>query len=80
LRLPDDEPIPFSLTRTGSGGWPLKLNIKKKIKTRRFRLPDNEPNTFSLTGTGRGGGPLGLKIIKKNKKKCSWQWRTDCFL
>jgi hypothetical protein len=32
LFLPDDAPIPFSLTWTGRGGGPLELKIKKKIK------------------------------------------------
>jgi hypothetical protein len=31
LRLQDDAPIPFSLTRTGRGGGPLDLKIKKKV-------------------------------------------------
>jgi hypothetical protein len=32
LRLPKNAPIPFFLTRTGLGGGPLELKIKKKIK------------------------------------------------
>jgi hypothetical protein len=66
MRLPDDAPFPFSLTRTGRGGWPLELKFKKKIKTKRLRLPDDAQIPFCLTRTVRGGGPLELKI--KNKK------------
>jgi hypothetical protein len=64
LRLPDDVPIPFSLTRTGRCGGPLELKLKKKIK-KKLRLPDDARATFSLTSTGRGGGKLELKIKKK---------------
>jgi hypothetical protein len=40
MRLPDDAPFPFSLTRTGRGGRPFSLNIKKKeIKIKRGIAP-----------------------------------------
>jgi hypothetical protein len=31
MGLPDDAPIPFSLTRTRWGGGPLELKIEKNI-------------------------------------------------
>jgi hypothetical protein len=41
LRLPDDAPIPFSLTRTRWGGVPLDLKIKKMIKNNLFSKDDD---------------------------------------
>jgi hypothetical protein len=65
LRLPDDETIPFPLTRTGGGWGPLEFKIKKKKKS--LRRSNDEPISFSLTGKGLGEGPLALNIKKKIK-------------
>jgi hypothetical protein len=64
LRLPDDAPINFSLTRTGQAWGPLELKIKKEIK-KEVALAGRRTDSIFSDKDRSGRGPLELKF-KKN--------------
>jgi hypothetical protein len=68
MRLPDDPPIPFSLTRTGRGGGQLEAKIKK-IKNKEIAPAGRRTDYISSDGDRSGRGAARAQNLKKNKKK-----------
>jgi hypothetical protein len=66
LRQPDDAPIPYSLTRTGRGGWPLELKIRNK---KAIAPAGRRTNSIFSDKDRSGRGPLELEFKKEIIKR-----------